>query len=136
MGSHALGHNTWASALLFRFHRALPHHGATTIARATAVFPGKNSRSTILRRPGTPRRGPWPISRGPPSAGTFPYIQNGQKCQKCRDPHSLPESTPSPTSKCQGICCFQAEFLFGCPWGFIFYYFGPKPCPSEAGCLA
>merc|ERR1712121_249007 len=120
MGSHALGHNTHTSALLFRFHRALPHYGATTVARATAVFPGKNSRSTILRRPGTPRRGPWPISRGPPSSGTFPYIQNGQKCQKYRDPIQCQSQPPPHPPNARAFSVFRLNLFFWLSWGFIF----------------
>ena len=54
------------------------------------------------------------------------------KMPKIPGPHSLSESTPTPTSQCQGISCFQADFFFGGPWGFFFILLDQ----TEAGCLS
>ena len=48
------------------------------------------------------------------------------KMPKIPGPHSLSESTPTPTSQCQGISCFQADFFFWWSLGIFFYSFGPN----------
>merc|ERR1712121_599469 len=99
-------------------------------------FSGQKQQIYKLAEARDPQEGSLANFKGSTLLGHLSIHTEWPKMPKIPGPHSMPESTPSPTSKCQGIFCFQAEFIFLVVPGDLFLFFWTKPCPSEAGCLA